>query len=91
MAIDVENIMKLHLAHMMMRKQARHHRGGVQARLLTSQARAFFFFSLPILWFRVWILALLRSKNQMLSVSPKYIEFVEVDLYPTDSLKTFWP
>ena len=59
MAIDVENIMKLHLAHMMMRKQARHHRGGVQARLLTSKARAFFLF-LPILWFRLWILALLR-------------------------------
>ena len=89
MAIDVENIIKLYLAHMRMRKQARHHRGGVQARLLTSQARAFFF--LPILWFRLWILALLRSKNQMLSVSPGYIEFVEVDLYPTDSLKTFWP
>lgn len=85
MAIDVENIIKLYLAHMRMRKQASHHRGGVQAR------PGHFFFFFPILWFSVWILALLRSKNQMLSVSPEYIEFVEVDLYPTDSLKTFWP
>lgn len=69
MAIDMENVLKLRLVCMRMRKKGRHHRGGVQARLLTAQARAFFFFLFFFseLWFKVLILALSIKKLNVFS------------------------